>query len=94
MLAIKEDYDVILKTLEYEVKLLEELEKLDCYNPLLKKHSVEGVQELIRQYTLEQNDFRNEMEAGKENNKIVGNVQNVPNEQKPDANDDKNSVFI
>ena len=91
MLAIKEDYDVVLKTLEYEIKLLEELEKLDCYNPLLKKHTVEGVRELINKYTQEKDEFKTEIEASKENNQAVGNN---PNEQKPDVTDDKNSVFI
>ena len=94
VLAIKEDYEVLLRVLDFEVRALEELERLDRYNPLLKKHSVQSIKEKITQYTQESFNFEDELKAIEAKKNPVVEEKIVENVQIPNADSDVNSVYI
>lgn len=91
VLAIKEDYEILLRVLDFEVRLLEELERLDRYNPLLKKHSVQSIKESITKYTQESFDFEEVLKAIEAKNNPVVEEKIV---EAPNAETDANSVYI
>jgi len=100
MLAIKEDYEILLRVLEFEVRALQELERLDRYSPYLKQHTVKGIQDKIAQYTQESLDFDDEFNAinAKNNPVPVIPTQEEKIEVNPpsldEKDEDKNSVYI
>jgi len=63
--AIVEDYVIILKTLDFQIRALEELEKMDKYHPFLKNHNVKDLYELEGKIKQESNEFDIELENRK-----------------------------
>jgi len=100
MLAIKEDYEILLRVLDFEVRALQELERLDRYSPYLKQHTVKSIQNKIAQYTQESMEFEDEYNAiyAKNNPAPVIPTQDEKIEVTPPTHDekdeDKNSVYI
>ena len=100
MSAIIEDYGVLLKSLDFQAQVLEELERLDKYNPFLKKNSVEDIKKDIIKYTQESEQFSLDLkEAGKEteSNNVNNQDQTAKNTESNNEikkMEDKDSVFI
>ena len=61
--AIVDDYALILKTLDFQIRALEELERIDKSHPFLKTNNVKDLYEMDNKYKLESEEFNKEIKS-------------------------------
>jgi len=59
--AVSEDHSLVVKELEFQVKLLEELTSLDNTHPFLQKNDLNQLRERLAKAKQEESEFMNEL---------------------------------